>query len=58
MDYGFLLTAYQGLVGPVEGKDIGGSLELLWKGWGGVFVVMLLIYLLIVVLNKATKNKG
>lgn len=57
MNYGFLLTAYQGLVGPVDGENIGRSLELLWKGWGGVFVVMLLIYLVIAILNRATKNK-
>ena len=57
MDYGFLLTAYQGLVGPVESVSISQSLELLGKGMVGIFVVMLLIYLIIVVLNKATSNK-
>ena len=57
MDYGFLLTAYQGLVGPVESVSISRSLELLGKGMVGIFVVMLLIYLIIVVLNKATSNK-
>ena len=57
MEYGFLLTAYQGLVGPVESESIGRSLELLGKGMVGIFVVMLLIYLIISVLNRATGRK-
>ena len=57
MDYGFLLTAYQGLVGPVEGVNINKSFGLMGKGMGGIFVVMLLIYLVIVILNKTTKKE-
>jgi hypothetical protein len=57
MEYEFLLTAYQGLVGPVKGADIGRSLELMGKGMAGIFLVMLLIFLVIVILNRITKNK-
>ena len=54
---GFLLTAYQGPVGPVSSANIGHSLELMGKGMAGIFVVMLLIFLVIVILNRATKKK-
>ncbi|WP_411677297.1 OadG-related small transporter subunit [Caproicibacter sp.] len=57
MNYGFLLSAYQGPVGPVNGADVGRSLELMGKGMAGIFVVMLLIFLVIVALNRWTKNK-
>lgn len=53
---GFLLTAYQGPVGPVSSANIGHSLELMGKGMAGIFVVMLLIFLVIVLLNKFTKK--
>ena len=56
MRYGFLLSAYQGPVGPVNGADIGRSLELMGKGMTGIFLVMLLIFLVIVILNRTTKN--
>ena len=57
MNCSFLLSVYQGPVGPVNGADIGRSLELMGKGMAGIFVVMLAIFLVIVVLNRATKNK-
>ncbi|MVB12643.1 hypothetical protein CAFE_33840 [Caprobacter fermentans] len=57
MNYGFLLSDYQGPVGPVNGADVGRSLELMGKGMAGIFVVMLLIFLVIVALNRWTKNK-
>lgn len=57
MDYSLLLSVYQGPVGPVNGADIGRSLELMGKGMAGIFAVMLLIFLVIVVLNRTTKNK-
>jgi len=57
MNYGLLLSAYQGPVGPVNGADIGRSLELMGKGMAGIFLVMLLIFLVIVILNRTTKNK-
>ena len=53
----FFLTAYQGPVGPVSGENIGRSFELMGKGMAGIFVVMLLIFLVIVILNRATKKK-
>lgn len=57
MNYGFLLSAYQGPVGPVNHADIAHSLELMGKGMAGIFVVMLLIFLVIVALNRLTKNR-
>lgn len=46
---------YRGFL--VNEADIGSSLKLMGKGMLGVFVVMLLIYLVIVILNKAGKHK-
>lgn len=48
----FLNTAFQSLMGPVDTGSIWDSLGLLLKGMGGVLLVMLLIFLVIVVLNK------
>ncbi len=50
------LTVFQSLIGPVKGGDIGTALRLLVQGMVGIFLVMLLIYLVVVILNKATKN--
>ena len=57
MNYEFLLSAYQGPVGPVEGADIERSLELMGKGMVGIFVVMMLIFLVIMALNRLAKDK-
>lgn len=53
----YLLTAFQSIVGGVKSSDIGASFELMGKGMLGIFVVMLLIYLVCVVLNRATNKK-
>ena len=53
---GFLLAAYQGPVGQVSRENIDYSLELMGKGMAGIFVVMLLIFLVIVLLNRFTKK--
>lgn len=53
----FYLSGYQGPVGSVSSADIGSSLELMGKGMAGIFIVMLLIFLVIVILNRVTKNK-
>lgn len=49
----YLALAFQSLMGPVETESIWDSLGLLLKGMGGVLLVMLLIFIVIVVLNKA-----
>ena len=45
---------FESVLGPVSGSDMGQSLELLLKGMLGIFVVMLLIFLVIVVLSKVS----
>ncbi len=52
-----LLTAFTSLLGDVQGADISKSLELMGKGMLGIFIVMLLIYLVIAILNKTTRDK-
>lgn len=52
------LTAYQGPMGSVKFSDINAALQLMGKGMLGIFLVMLLIYLVTYILNKTTgKNK-
>lgn len=51
------LTAFTSVVGNVKSEDISRSLELMGKGMAGIFVVMLLIYLVIVLLNRFTGGK-
>ena len=53
-----LLTAFTSVIGDVHSADIGKSFELMGKGMAGIFIVMLLIFLVIVVLNKTTHNKN
>ena len=53
----FFLTAYQGLMGDVKGSDIGVSFGLMGRGMLGIFIVMLLIYLVIYILNRVTGKK-
>jgi hypothetical protein len=50
------LAAFQSVMGPVRGGDISQAFGLMGKGMVGIFIVMLLIYLVIVILNKTTKN--
>ncbi len=52
-----LLTAFTSVMGNVQNADISKSFELMGLGMLGIFIVMLLIFLVIVVLNKTTKNK-
>ncbi len=50
----FLLgSMFQSLMGPVESESLWGALALLLKGMGGILLVMVLIFLVIVILNKA-----
>ena len=39
------------------GDTVSKSLTIMWQGMLGIFVVMLLIYLTVVILNAVTKNK-
>lgn len=57
MNYMTLAVMFQSLLGDVESQDFYRSLELMGKGMLGIFIVMVLIFVLIAVLNKATKNK-
>lgn len=52
-----LLVAFTSIVGDVQGADIEKSLELMGKGMLGIFIVMLLIYFVIFVLNKSTGKR-
>ena len=52
-----LLTAYPGPVGPVRSADIFAALRVMGKGMLGIFIVMLLIYLVTYILNR-TAGKG
>ena len=52
MNFFALATAFRSILGDVQSEDIWKSLELM-----GIFIVMVLIFLLIVVLNRFTKKK-
>lgn len=52
-----LAVAFSSILGDVETKDIFGSLSLMGRGMLGILIVMLLIYAVIAILNKVTKNK-
>ncbi len=56
-NWNLLAVVYTGLVGKVDNGDIARSFELMGKGMLGIFIVMLLIFLVIVVLNKTTAEK-
>lgn len=58
MNFTLLAIAFQSLLGPVQDKDIFGSLGLMLKGMVGIFVVMVLIYVVIFVLSKVTGKKN
>ena len=51
------LTAFTSVMGEVKTEDISHSLELMGKGMLGIFVVMVLIFLVIVILNKMGSGK-
>lgn len=52
-----LAVAFQSLIGEVTTENIDHSLELMGKGMLGIFIVMVLIYVLIVGLDKLTGGK-
>ena len=53
----FLAKAFDSALGPVQTEDIMKSLELMGKGMLGIFIVMVLIFILIFCLNRFTGNK-
>jgi hypothetical protein len=53
----YFLTAFQGVMGDVKSSDIGDSFNLMGRGMLGIFIVMLLIYLVIYILNRVTRKK-
>lgn len=53
----FLNTAFNSALGPVDMDDIWKSLRLMLEGMVGIFVVMLLIFLVIFILGKAFDRK-
>lgn len=57
MDLMTLSVMFTSLLGEVRNEDVMRSLELMGKGMMGIFIVMVLIFLVIVILNKATKKK-
>lgn len=57
MNLTMLAIAFQSVMGPVESSAIDHSLELMGKGMLGIFIVMILIYALIVGLEKFTGGK-
>lgn len=52
-----LAVAFTSLLGSVSNEDIGKSLRLMGMGMLGIFIVMVVIFLVIVILNKATAPK-
>lgn len=56
MNWNFL-AAFTSVIGVVQNEDIAKSFKLMGFGMLGIFIVMLLIYLVIVGLNGATGNK-
>lgn len=51
------LSLYKSVMGTVETSSILKALELMLYGMVGIFVVMVLIFLVIMILNRATKPK-
>lgn len=56
MLYNFLDTAFSAL-GPVDLEDIWKSLRLMLEGMVGIFVVMVLIFLVIFILSRTFDRK-
>lgn len=57
LNWNLLAVAFTSIMGSVSGDDIGKSLKLMGFGMLGIFVVMLVIYLVIFILNKTTTEK-
>ncbi len=55
--YNFLDTAFHSALGPVDLEDIWRSLRLMLEGMVGIFVVMVLIFLVIFILSRAFDRK-
>ncbi len=53
----FLNTAFNSALGPVDMEDIWKSLRLMLEGMVGIFVVMVLIFLVIFILSKTFDRK-
>jgi hypothetical protein len=53
----FLTVAFHSLLGDVKSGDIGRSFQLMGLGMLGIFLVMLLIYVVVVLLNRLTGKK-
>jgi hypothetical protein len=58
LNWNLMAVAFTSLVGPVESNDISKSFSLMGKGMLGIFIVMLLIYLVIVLLGKIPDSKN
>ena len=52
----WLGSVFQCLMGPVDTENLWDALGLLLKGMSGILLVMLLIFLVIVLLNKIFKK--
>ena len=52
----WLGSVFQSLMGPVDTVNLWDALGLLLKGMSGILLVMLLIFLVIVLLNKIFKK--
>ena len=57
MQYNFLDTAFNSALGPVDLEDIWKSLRLMREGLVGIFVVMVLIFLVIFILSRTFDRK-
>lgn len=54
LQWNTLAVAFRSVMGDVKSEDIGISFQVMGKGMIGIFVVMLLIFLVVVLLNHAT----
>lgn len=54
----FAKTLFQSALGTVNEETLMKALELMLYGMVGIFIVMVLIYAVIVILNKATAKKA
>jgi hypothetical protein len=51
------LVAFNSVMGQVKNEDLSKSFQLMGLGMLGIFIVMLLIFLVIVLLNRFTGTK-
>lgn len=57
MNFNLLSVLYTTPLGPVDSESLINSLKLMSLGMVGILVVMILIYAVIVILNKTTRDK-